>query len=144
MRPSYSTITPATVHRLAFSVLESTLHFQPFKQSVTLHQLLDLLLLVAASTRTLYAIACRYFDFSHHHAREALEHNLPTHPVLTERLADALHAVAAFSRRDRRRRWTVAIDTHDTPYYGSRSTPHIVGGQKKGVPSTSSGTPPPC
>jgi hypothetical protein len=37
----------------------------------------------------------------------------------------------AFSRRDRRRHWTVAIDTHNVSYYGSRSTPHIVGGQKK-------------
>jgi len=37
----------------------------------------------------------------------------------------------AFSRRDRRRHWTVAIDTHNVSYYGSRSTSHIVGGEKK-------------
>ena len=36
-----------------------------------------------------------------------------------------------FSRRDRRRRWIVAIDTHNRPYYGKRSTPGIIGGQKK-------------
>ena len=131
MRLGYTTITPATVHRLAFSVLESPLGFQTFKRSVTVGQLLDLILLIAATTRTLYAIARHYFDFSHQTAREALEYNLSTHEVLTGQLADALHAVAAFSRRDRRRQWTVAIDTHDTPYYGSRSTPHIVGGQKK-------------
>ena len=44
---------------------------------------------------------------------------------------DALHAVAAFSRQDRRRLWTLAIDLHYVPYYGSRSTAGIVGGQKK-------------
>jgi hypothetical protein len=131
MRPGYTTITPATVHRLAFSVLESTLGFGAFKQSVTRGQLLDLLLLIAATTRTLYAIARRYFDFSHQTARQALEHHLPTHEVLSGRLANALHAVAAFSRRDRQRQWTVAIDTHDRPFYGSRATPHIVGGPKK-------------
>ena len=131
MRQGYTTITPATVHSLAFSVLESTLGFQVFKRSVTVGQLLDLILLIASTTRTLYAIARHSFDFSHQTAREALEHNLPTHEVLTGQLANALHAVAAFSRQDRRRHWTVAIDTHDTPYYGSRSTPHIVGGQKK-------------
>ncbi len=131
MHPSYSTIRPATVHCLARRVLETTLQFRPHKQSVTLHQLLDLLLLVAATTRTLFAVARRFFDFSHETARQALHDNLPTHEILAERLTDALHAVAAFSRRDRKRRWTVAIDTHNVPYYGSRSTPHIVGGQKK-------------
>lgn len=131
MRHGYSTITPATVHCLARSVLERTLQFRPYKQSVTRHQVLDLILLVAATTRTLFAIASRYFDFSHETARKALHDNLPALDVLTERLVDALHAVAAFSRRDRLRLWTVAIDLHYVPYYGSRSTPHIVGGQKK-------------
>jgi hypothetical protein len=131
MRPGYSTITPATVHCSARSVLERTLGFEPFKRSVTLHQLLDLLLLVAATTRTLFAVAGRWFRFSHETARQAVHHNLPTLPVLTDRLVDALHAVAAFSRRDRRRLWTVAIDTHSVPYYGSRFAPQVVGGQKK-------------
>jgi hypothetical protein len=54
MRLGYTTITPATVHRLAYSVLESALGFQPFKRSVTVRQLLDLILLIAGTTRTLY------------------------------------------------------------------------------------------
>lgn len=131
MHPGYLTITPATVHQVASAALESTLGFQAYKSSVTRGQLLDLVLRIAVTARTLSAIARQYFDVSHQTARQALAHNLPTPDILTGRLADALHAVAAFSRRDRRRRWTVAIDTHDTPYYGSRSTPHIVGGQKK-------------
>lgn len=131
MRPSYSTITPTAVHHCVRSILRSTLQFQPHKQSVTLDQLLDLLLLVAATSRTLFAIVGRHFDFSHELGRRAIHGNLPTLDVLAERLTDTLHAVAAFSRRDRRRHWSVAIDTHNVPYYGCRSTPHIVGAQKK-------------
>lgn len=131
MRPGYSTITPATVHCSARSALESSLGLEPYKQSVSVRQLLDLILLVAATARTLNAIATRYFSFSHETARQAVHTNLPTLPVLTNRLVNALHAVAAFSRRDRRRLWTVAIDTHSVPYYGSRSAPQVVGGQKK-------------
>jgi hypothetical protein len=131
MHPSYFTITPSVVHSFARSVLERTLGFQSSQPSVSLHQLLDLLLLIAATTRTLFAVAGRYFAFSHETARQAVYANLTTLPVLTERLVDALHAVAAFCRRDRRRLWTVAIDLHYVPYYGSRSTPGIVGGQKK-------------
>jgi hypothetical protein len=131
MRPGYSTITPAVVHHLARSVLEQTLGFQAYKQSLTRRQLLDLLLLVAATTRTLFAVAKRYFRFSHETARKALHDNLPKLDVLTSRLVDALHAVAAFTRRDRLRLWIVAIDLHSVPYYGSRFADHIVGGQKK-------------
>jgi len=131
MRPSYSTITPSVVHSLARSVLETALGFQPHKQSVSLHQLLSLLLLVASTTKTLFAVARHYFHFSHETARRAVYTNLTTLPALTERLVDALHAVAAFSRQDRRRLWTLAIDLHYVPYYGSRSTAGIVGGQKK-------------
>lgn len=131
MHPSYSTITPATVHCLARSVLEEALGFGDYKRSVTRVQLIDLVLLIAATTRTLFAIATRYFPFSHETARQALHDNLPELPVLTGRLADALFAVAAFTRRDRLRLWTVAIDLHYVPYYGRRDTPHIIGGQKK-------------
>lgn len=131
MRRSYSTITPATVHCLARSALEGALGFSDYKRSVTRAQLIDLLLLVAATTRTLFAVATRYCRASHETARAALRHNLTTPGALTERLADALHAVAAFTRCDRRRAWTCAIDLHYVPYYGSRATPGIIGGPKK-------------
>src|SRR5262245_13031088 len=109
MRRGYSTITPATVHCLARRALERTLGFEGYKRSVTRTQLLDLLLLVAASTRTLLAVATRYFRFSHETARAALHANLPSLDQLTSRLTDALHDVAAFTRRDRNRLWTCAI-----------------------------------
>lgn len=130
MRQTYSTITPSSVHQIARGILATTLKCEAYKKSVKLNQLLDLLLLVACTGRTLFAMVRRY-AFSHETARQAVQANLPKLPVLTQRLNDALYAVTAFSRRDRRRRWTVAIDTHNVPYYGSRSTPHIVGGQKK-------------
>ena len=131
MRRGYSTITPAVVHGLARRALERTLGFEGYKRSVTRTQLLDLILLVAATTRTLFAVATRYFAFSHETARQALHDNLPTRDQLTARLTDALHAVAAFTRRDRLRQWTGAIDLHYVPYYGCRATAHIIGGPKK-------------
>jgi hypothetical protein len=131
MRRSYSTITPAVVHGLARSVLEGALGFGDYKRSVRRTQLIDLVLLVAATARTLLAVVTRYFDFSHETARQALRANLCSRDELTDRLADALHAVAAFTRRDRRRPWTVAIDLHYVPFYGARDTPGIVGGPKK-------------
>lgn len=131
MRRSYSTITPAVVHGLARPVLDRALGFGDYKRSVTCAQLLDLLLLVAATTRTLFAIATRYFRFSHETARAALHHHLTSLDELTDRLADALHAVAVFTRRDRRRAWTGAIDLHYVPFYGRRNTPGIIGGPKK-------------
>lgn len=131
MRHGYSTITPATVHCCARDALRRALGFCDYKRSVTAHQLLDLILLVASTTRTLFAVARRYFHFSHETARQALHDNLPELDVLTERLVDALHAVAVFTRRDRLRRWTCAIDLHYVPYYGARSAQRVVGGSKK-------------
>jgi hypothetical protein len=133
MRRTYSTITPSVVHSLTRSLLEKHLGFRGFKQSVTLHQLLDLLLLAGVLCRTLSAIATRYFNsyFSHETARQAVYANLTTPQELTRSLVDALHAVAAFSRQDRRRLWTVAIDLHFVCYYGSKEDAGVVGGQKK-------------
>jgi hypothetical protein len=119
------------VHSYARSALQSALQFQGYKLSVTPAQLLDLVLLVAAAARTLSAIAKRYFPFSHETARRAVAANLTTTDALTPGLVDALHAVAAFTRRDRRRLWAVAIDLHYAPYYGSRDGDGVVGGQKK-------------
>jgi hypothetical protein len=131
MHRSYSTITPAVVHSLARRALEGALGFGGYKRSVTRTQLIDLLLLVAATTRTLFALVARYFRFSHETARAALHHNLCSLDELTDRLVDALHAVAAFTRRDRLRKWTCAIDLHYVPFYGCRDTPGIIGGPKK-------------
>jgi hypothetical protein len=119
------------VHRFARSVLADALGSRPYKQSVSLNQLLDLILLVGALGRTLHALAGRYFPFSHETARQALHANLTSLESLTHGLVDALHAVASFSRVDRRRPWTAAIDLHYVPYYGARNAAQVVGGQKK-------------
>jgi len=131
MRRGYSTITPAVVHALTRRTLERALGWTDYKRSVTRAQLLDLVLLVASTTRTLFAVVTRYFGFSHETARHAVYANLGSRDQLTARLVDALHQVAAFTRRDRRRRWTCAIDVHYVPFYGDRSTPGIIGGPKK-------------
>jgi hypothetical protein len=131
MRYIHSTIAPAEVHHLAQQKLASCLNWQAFRQSVTVAQLLDLLLVMAATARTLFAIVRRRFTFSHETARQAVLANLPELDALTRGLVDALHSVPCFRARDRRRRWTVAIDTHYDPFYGKRATPHTVGGQKK-------------
>lgn len=131
MRPQYLTLTPATAHRLAHQALSATLGFGGYGRRVTPAALLDLLLLVAATARTLFAVVTRHFPFSHETARQAVRAHLPTPAQLTARLADALHAVAAFTRADRRRRWTVALDTHFVPFYGHRSAAGVTGGPAK-------------
>lgn len=42
-----------------------------------------------------------------------------------------MHAIAAFSRPDRRR-WTVALDLHYVPFYGDRSAVGVMGGPTQG------------
>ena len=48
MRRSYSKITPAVVHCVARNALEQSLGFKDFKQSVTVRQLVNLILLLSA------------------------------------------------------------------------------------------------
>lgn len=132
MRPSH-VITPAVVHRQARQALATALPWQPFHESVTVTHLLDLLLLMAASTASLFAVVRRFFPFSHQTASLAVKANLPDRAhraQLTRGLVQALYDVARFSRPDRRRNWMVAIDVNNNPYYG-KSTPDVVGGPKK-------------
>jgi len=131
VRHPHPTAHPAAVHQLARQALADAREWVPFRRSVRVPHLLDLLLLMAATARTLSAVVRRRFPFSHETARQAVRANLPGLDPLTAALVRALHHALAFPRRDRRRRWTVAIDTHHVPYYGDRATPHIVGGQRK-------------
>ncbi len=123
-------ITPAVVHRRARDVLEGVLDWKPFGRSVPVADLLDLLLFVAASAASLCAVARRFFRVSHETARRAVKANLPDRERLARGLLGALYEVAEFSRRDRRRPWLLAIDTHLVAYYGRR-TPDVLGGPKK-------------
>jgi hypothetical protein len=126
-------ITPRVVYGYAHQALKRSLDWQPFHESVSVDQLLDLLLLMAASTASLFAVVRRFFSFSHQTASLAVKANLPDRQHsehLTRGMVNALYDVAAFSRRDRRRRWLAAIDVHLVPYYG-QPTPDVVGGPKK-------------
>src|SRR5687767_9330358 len=132
MRPSHS-ITPNVVHQRARRALRHVLDWVPFHESVSVDHLLDLLLLMAASTASLFATVRRFFSFSHQTASLAVKANLPSREhidQLTRGLVDALYDVAQFSRQDRRRRWMLGIDVHNVPYYG-KPTPDVVGGPKK-------------
>jgi hypothetical protein len=111
-------------------MLQGVLDWQPFGRSVTVVDLLDLLLLMAASAASLFAVAKRFFRFSHETAARAVKANLPDMDRLVNGLLKSLYEVAAFSRLDRRRRWLLAIDTHFIAYYGQR-TPDVLGGPKK-------------
>lgn len=126
-------ITPGVVHQQARQALAMSLDWKPFHKSVSVDHLLDLLLLMAASTASLFATVRRFFSFSHQTASLAVKANLPERQNigwLTRGLVTALYEVAAFSRKDRHRNWMVAIDTHLVPYYGT-PTPDLVGGPKK-------------
>jgi hypothetical protein len=130
MRHLHSTLSPSVVHRYARDVLQGVFDWKPYGKSVAVTDLLDLLLFMAAATASLFAIVQRFFRFCHETASRALQANLPDIDRLTQGLLDALYDTAQFSRRDRRRRWLLAIDTHYVPYYGQR-TPFVMGGPKK-------------
>ena len=97
MRHSH-VITPAVVHRQARQALANALPWKPFHQSVSVTQLLDLLLLMAASTASLFAVVRRFFPFSHQTASLAVKANLPDRDhrtQLTRGLVQALYDVCA-------------------------------------------------
>lgn len=130
MRPFYSSITPGVVHQQARAALAGVLPWKPFGAWVTPTDLLDLLLMMAATATSLFAVVGRFFSFSHQTARGAIQANLPDLDRLVQGLLDSLHQTAQFSRLDQRRRWLLAIDTHYVPYYGKRNR-YLVGGPKK-------------
>jgi hypothetical protein len=130
MRHIYRTITPAVVHAQARSCLQNVLQWKPYGESVSITDLLDLLLLMAASASSLFAVVKRFFGFSHETASRAVKANLPSADQLIRGLLRSLYDAACLSRQDHRRRWLVAIDTNFVPYYGAR-TPWVVGGPKK-------------
>ena len=130
MRRFHSTITPGVIHRYARHVLRSRLDWQPFHKSVSVEDLLDLLLLMAACTNSLFATVRRFFGFSHETASRAVHANLPSQERLVQGLLEALHDMMAFDRQDRRRSWLLAIDIHNVPDYGQHND-FVVGGPKR-------------
>ncbi len=130
MRLFHSTITPAVIHAQARQVLQANLQWAPWRDSVSVPQLWDLLLLMAASGKSLFAVVRRFFPFSHETAQRAVNANLPSMERLIQAIVQSLHDTIQFSRKDRQRSWLLAIDTNYVPYYGKRN-PFVVGGPKK-------------
>ena len=130
MRHLHSTITPGVVHVRAREAIGGVLDWKPFGELVAVTDLLDLLLMMAATATSLFAVVERFFGFCHQTARDAIQANLPGLDRLVQGLLDALHETAQFSRLDRRRSWLLAIDTHYVPYYGKPNA-YVVGGPKK-------------
>ncbi len=71
MRPPHFTVAAASVRRLAHHVLTDALGWKPFRRSVGVIQLIDLILVMASTTRTLFAVVRCRFAFSHETARQA-------------------------------------------------------------------------
>jgi len=61
MRHCYSSLTPGVVHAQARWALQRHLDWRPFHDSVCVHDLLDLLLLMAATAGSLFATVRRFF-----------------------------------------------------------------------------------
>lgn len=131
MGPAHLSVTPASVYAEVYRAVSGVLDWSDYKSRGTRVQIVDLLVYMAATARTLSAAVRRRFPFCPETGRRAVHSQLPVAADLTAGLAAALHRVLAFSRLDRRRRWTVAIDGHAVPYYGDRATPGITGGPKK-------------
>jgi hypothetical protein len=130
MRHFHSSVTSAVIHQEAHRALESSLDWKPFHDSVSVTELIDVFLLMAAHNASLFATVNRFFEFCHETASQAVKANLPTMDRLVSGLGQTLHDVAQFSRQDQRRRWLLAIDTHNVAYYGKRNA-YVVGGRKK-------------
>ena len=110
MRHFYCNLTPRVIHHHAREALSGCLDWKPFRQSVTVTALLDVLLLMGATTASLFATVRRFFSFSHETAARAIKANLPDEDGLVAGLVGALHDVLGFSRLDRRRHWLLGND----------------------------------
>jgi hypothetical protein len=120
-----------SVHHRVRELLAHVAAGHDYRDSLTVGDLLDLLILMTTTCRTLSHLARCWLEVSDETARRAVYDQLPDPATLTDGLVNALHHAAEFSRRDRRRAWTVAIDENRNPYYGRPTTPDVVGGQRK-------------
>lgn len=131
MRQRHCIAGLGSVHHQARQLMTHFLPWHDYRESLTIRAIFDLLLLMTTTCRTLSHIVRCCFAISDETARQAILSQLPDQATLTRGLVDALHHAAEFSRRDRLRFWTVAIDENKMPFYGQRSAPGIQGGQQK-------------
>jgi hypothetical protein len=129
MRPCYRSVTPAVVRSLVVEHLKTAWPWKP-SRSVATDLLLRLLLLAATGSTSVFDVVRQLFSFSHDSAYRLIHAHCARLDTVADGLNRCLHSVCALSRRDRRRCWIVAIDTHLVPYYGQR-TAAVVGGPRK-------------
>jgi len=112
--------------------LVAALHLRAYKRSVSAPLLGRLLLLAAATGRSLSALAQRCDAAPSDEAvRLALHYNLPpTGLALLDHLLDVLHQFVPPPFR-RRRPVPAALDLHLRPYYGAVDTPGTCGGKRQ-------------
>ena len=74
-RPTHATPAAVTAHPPAHHALARALGRKPFRRPVPVREPLDMLLLMAATTRTIFAVTRRYFSFGHETGRRAIRHD---------------------------------------------------------------------
>ena len=77
MRQTYSSIRLKMIHQYASKILQEVLPWKPFNHSVTVPQVLDMLLLMASLCSSLSDVVKRFFRFSDETGRQAVKQNLP-------------------------------------------------------------------
>jgi putative transposase len=131
MRPCYRTPAGAAGHPAWAGALADALGLTDYSPAAPRAAVARALLLAAALTRAVSAVARRAAGAGRETVRRALRAALPDDPAAVEaRLARGLHA--QLPRRFGRRGVPIAIDTHRRPYYGDRRrTPGVCGGPRK-------------
>jgi Transposase DDE domain len=132
MHRSYSKVNARLVTTTLVTHLVACLQLRDHKRSVPARLLARLLLLAAATGRSLSALAQRCDGAPSDEAvRLALRYQLPaTSLVLLDQLLHALYQLVPAPFRAGRP-VGAALDLHLRPYYGDRNTPGICGGKRE-------------
>jgi hypothetical protein len=131
MRYNQSTLKASTVHAYANHLLRQTLEVESHQPALSLGVVASVLLL-AACWQTSLTGACRLVKEppSHRHVRNSLYACLPPRPrdLLARLLAMLWQTLPDYLRRVPR---VMAVDLHQRPYYGKKSTKGCTLRQKK-------------
>lgn len=133
MRTSHYRHLARQVQQQTVGLLMHQLKPQNFSQRCTALVLLGCLVLAAAARISLSAVAALQSGFpSRETLRHALLATLPDYQTLLHRLPALLRTSIPRGLRKRRRRYPIAIDLHDVPYYiRHRPAPeHVRKGQR--------------
>jgi hypothetical protein len=130
MRQGYCRLTSQDVRREVEAELAQHVPLPDYKRSLTGSQLHHLLLAMACWGCSLFTASRRLKGFpSHETARQAVLVGLPDTALLVRRLVNALHC--RLPRSFRKRRWDLACDLHQEPFYGDPKTTGVRGGKAK-------------